>query len=68
MIDGPDEDDAVAAGSCAPDHVFHRDGIAVEVGGLGQHRTARLLPDDFTGHLEDGWEIVGPNLAAPSEP
>ncbi|MPV90240.1 hypothetical protein GB882_16325 [Georgenia ruanii] len=66
VVDGPTEDDAVAGGSCADDAVFARRGVSVEVGGLGQHRTATLLPDDFTGQLEDGWEVVGPNLGAPT--
>ena len=66
VLDGPEEDDAVAGGSCADDEGFAQRGVFAGVGGNGRGVEARLLPDDFTGQLEDGWEIVGPNLAAPT--
>lgn len=65
VLDGPGEDGAVAGGSCADDENFAHQGVFVSVGGNGQGAEARLLPDDFAGQLEDGWDVVGPNLAAP---
>ncbi len=67
VLDGPGEDDAVAGGSCVDEEHFASRGAFVGVGGNGRGVEARLLPDDFTGQLEDGWEVVGPNLAAPGK-
>ncbi|WP_127125377.1 hypothetical protein [Georgenia sp. SYP-B2076] len=69
VLDGPAEDDAVAGGSWANDEDFTQRGITVSIGrGAGQGVTATLLPDDFTGQLEDGSTIIGPNLAVPAKP
>jgi hypothetical protein len=54
--------------SCADDDQFARRGVRVSVTGAdGQHAAAKLLPDNFTGELNDEWQVVAPNLAVPLE-
>lgn len=67
VLDGPADNDAFSGGTCTTDDHFARHGLT---GGLGRSDDSRvsatLLPDDFTGQLEDGFTIIGPNLAAPT--
>ncbi|TWH75134.1 hypothetical protein JD78_03685 [Modestobacter roseus] len=61
-----EDGDWVLGASCADDAEFDRRGVWVAVGGAEVERgTAVLLPDDFSGELEDGWQVAGPNLAEP---
>ncbi|MGY1845162.1 hypothetical protein [Modestobacter sp. SYSU DS0875] len=63
-----EDGDWVAGSSCANDADFDQRGVWIGVGGAQvEGGTARLLPDGFTGELEDGWQIAGPNLAEPVE-
>ncbi|MGY2081498.1 hypothetical protein [Modestobacter sp. SYSU DS0657] len=60
--------DWVAGSSCANDADFGRRGVWVGVGGAEvEGGTALLLPDDFAGELQDGWQVAGPNLGEPAE-
>jgi hypothetical protein len=57
------------ATSCTTEEDFARRGVTIRLDHSdGDSVAATLLPDEFTGQLEDGWEILGPNLAAPSDP
>lgn len=51
---------------CRSDGDFALRGVRASVDGVdGKRVSARLLPDQFTGDIPQGWEIVGPNLALP---
>ncbi|MGY1855807.1 hypothetical protein [Modestobacter sp. SYSU DS0290] len=58
----------VAGSSCANDADFGQRGVWVGVGGAEvEGGTALLLPDDFSGELQDRWQVAGPNLGEPAE-
>ncbi|MCZ2821082.1 hypothetical protein O2V63_12135 [Modestobacter sp. VKM Ac-2977] len=60
--------DWVAGSSCAGGDDFAQGGVRIAVrDAQGREGEALLLPDDFTGEVEAGWEIVEPNLAVPVE-
>ena len=60
--------DTTEATTCTTEEGFTRRGVTLRVDTDDGDRVAvTLLPDDFTGQLGDGFKIVGPNLAAPSE-
>jgi hypothetical protein len=51
---------------CRGDGYFALRGVRASVDGVdGKRVSARLLPDQFTGDIPQGWEMVGPNLALP---
>jgi len=60
--------DTTEATSCTTDDTFARRGVTISVTNGTHAADATLLPDDFTGDLEDGWQMIGPNLAAPRKP
>lgn len=58
--------DWVVGSSCAGDADFAERGVEISVSGpQSQQGAALLLPDDFDGAVQDGWQIVEPNLAVP---
>ncbi|MCZ2815246.1 hypothetical protein [Modestobacter sp. VKM Ac-2984] len=67
VLTGTVEDGAwVAGSSCADDTEFEERGVSATVDGAEVERgTALLLPDDFSGELQDDWQVAGPNLAEP---
>ncbi|WP_043499677.1 hypothetical protein [Georgenia sp. SUBG003] len=68
VLDRPGVNDTSEAASCTTDEDFAQRGVTVRLDpGDGGRVTATLLPDGFTGQLEDGFAIIGPNLAAPSD-
>ncbi|KAE8763185.1 hypothetical protein [Georgenia thermotolerans] len=58
-----------ASSACTDDEQFARRGVATSVVGVsGEPAAALLLPDGFSGEVEQGWQIVGANLAVPLAP
>lgn len=54
----------MTSAACAPAKRFASDGVWVETGGSSTGLVgALLLPDDFSGEIEDDWERVNDNLA-----
>lgn len=64
-----EDGDWVAGSSCADDAHFSQRGVEVTTSGpRGQRGAALLLPDDFTGEMQEAeWRLVEPNLAVPVE-
>ena len=54
--------DWMAASSCAPSERFAAEGVSVTISST-RDSSALLLPDDFSGQMEDGWERINDNLA-----
>lgn len=52
-----------AASGCSSSERFATDGIWVKTGSSTRFGGALLLPDDFSGEIEDDWERVNDNLA-----
>jgi hypothetical protein len=68
VLDRPGVHDTTEASTCTTDDDFTQRGLTIRLDhGDGGSVAATLLPDDFTGQLEDGFTIVGPNLAAPAD-